>query len=81
MKFTTLSDGNTYADIRFGDDFIVTVDRTDREDAITVRVFHPNTPEKPVGEHHLSLDDDPSPALETRSESDSTVTDREDATG
>lgn len=78
--FTTLSDSETYADVRFGDDFIVTVDRTAPTDAITVRVFHPDTPEKPVGEHHLALDDY-LPALEARSESDSTVTDREGATG
>ena len=81
MKFITLSDGDTYADVRFGDDFIVTVDRTAPKDAITVRVFHPDIPENPVGEHYLSLDDDRAPTLEARNESSSAVTDREGATG
>ncbi|WP_251344569.1 hypothetical protein [Haloplanus halophilus] len=81
MKFTTLSDGDTYADVRFGDDFIVTVDRTAPKDAITVRVFHPDIPEKPVGEHHLGLGDDHVPTPEARSETDSAVTDHEGATG
>lgn len=54
-SLTTLSDGETYADVRFGNDFIVTIDRTARKDALTVRIFHPDAPETPVGEHHLDL--------------------------
>jgi hypothetical protein len=68
-SLTTLSDGETYADVRFGDDFIVTIDRTARKDAITIRVFHPDTPETPVGEHRLNLTLDDDSSLGTPSES------------
>ena len=68
-SLTTLSDGETYADVRFGDDFIVTIDRTARKDAITIRVFHPDTPETPVGEHRLNLPLDDDSSLGTPSES------------
>jgi hypothetical protein len=52
---TTLSDGETYADVRLGETFIVSVDRSAHEDALTVRVFHPDEPETAIGEHCLDL--------------------------
>lgn len=54
-QLSTLSDGETYADIRLGDTFIVSVDRTAHKDAITVRVFNPDQPDVAIGEHHLDL--------------------------
>lgn len=55
-SLTSLSDGDTYADIRLGETFIVSVDRS--EDALTIRVFHPNEPETAIGEHCLNLSPD-----------------------
>lgn len=52
-QLSTLSDGETYADIRLGHTFIVSVDRTAHKDAITVRVFDPDQPDVAIGEHHL----------------------------
>ncbi len=52
---TTLSDGETYADVRLGETFIISVDRAPHEDALTVRVFHPDEPETAIGEHCLDL--------------------------
>lgn len=54
-QLSTLSDGETYADVRLGDTFIVFIDRTAHKDAITVRVFHPDQPDVAIGEHHLNL--------------------------
>jgi hypothetical protein len=54
-SLTTLSDGKTYADVRLGERFIVSVDRAAHEDALTVRVFHPDGPETAIGEHCLNL--------------------------
>ena len=55
-SLTTLSDGDTYADIRLGETFIVSVDRS--EDGLTIRVFHPDEPETAIGEHCLNLSPD-----------------------
>lgn len=52
---TTLSDGETYADVRLGETYIISVDRAPHEDALTVRVFHPDEPETAIGEHCLDL--------------------------
>lgn len=54
-SLTTLSDGETYADVRLGETFIISVDRAPHEDALTVRVFHPDEPETAIGEHCLNL--------------------------
>ncbi len=52
---TTLSDGETYADVRLGETYIISADCAPHEDALTVRVFHPDEPETAIGEHYLDL--------------------------
>jgi hypothetical protein len=75
---TALSDGETYADVRLGETFLVTVDHCAPEDALTVRVFHPNKPETPIGEHgiDLSLDEENGETtVETHARADATTSD------
>jgi hypothetical protein len=55
---TALSDGETYADVRLGETFIVIVDHCAHENALTVRMFHPDEPETAIGEHCLDLSPD-----------------------
>jgi len=55
-SLTTLSDGDTYADIRLGETFIVSVDRS--EDGLSIRVFDPDKPETAIGEHRFDLSPD-----------------------
>lgn len=77
---STITDGETYADVRFGEAFIVSVDRTARHDAITVRVFHPDAPENVIGEHRLDLELNEDTET-TYADLDPTMTDREKALG
>ena len=57
-SLSTITDGETHADVRLGDTFLVSVDRTTSDDSITVRVFHPDAPETVVGEHCFDIDED-----------------------
>jgi hypothetical protein len=73
---TTLTDGETYADIRLGETFIVSLDRSAHEDALTVRVFHPYEPETAIGEHCLDLslnEEDSDTTVETYTRADPTT--------
>jgi hypothetical protein len=75
---TALSDGVTYADVRLGETFIVTVDHCAHENALTVRVFNPNEPEIPIGEHCLGLsldEENGETTVETHARADPTTSD------
>jgi hypothetical protein len=77
-SLTTLSDGDTHADVRLGETFLVTVDHCAHEDALTVRVFHPNEPETPIGEHCLDLSlaaENGETTVETHTRADPTTSD------
>ena len=77
---TALSDGETYADVRLGETFIVTVDHCAHEDALTVRVFHPNEPETPIGEHGIDLSlatENGETTVETHTRADHTISGEE----
>jgi len=76
---TALSDGENYADVRFGETFLVTVDHCAHEDAITVRVFHPDNPETAIGEHCLDLSPDEEngeTTIETHARAAPTISDK-----